>query len=138
MCGAWPPTDMTDVQFGHFVVAEVEGPQAMRLQRGDQGRTLLPALHLHADKDHGVFGIGIAVIEFGDVARPQQLTEGFETARPLWDDDGQDGLALFPEFGTFRDMSQALEVHIGPGSNGDERGVMQFLPGRRMPWRQQC
>src|SRR5439155_7985815 len=56
-------------------------------------------------------------------------TERFEAAWPFWDDDRQDGLALLPEFGTFRDVPQTIEVHIGPGRHGDQRGVVEFLPG---------
>src|SRR5438874_1231203 len=120
---------VTDVQFGHFVSAEVESAHTMRLQGGNQGGTLVSALHLHAYKDHGLFRMRIPIIEFGNVAGPQQTTEGFEAARPLWDDGRQHRLTLFPKLGAFGDMAQTVEVHIGPGSDGDQGGIVEFLPG---------
>src|SRR4030095_13168500 len=62
---------VTDVQFGHFVIAEVESVHAMRLEGGNQSRTLLPALYLHTHEDHGLFRISITIIEFGNVAGAQ-------------------------------------------------------------------
>src|SRR5712691_8405820 len=99
-----PPNHVTDVQFGHFVSAEVQGAQAMFLERSDQSRALLPVLHLHSDKNHRLLRMRIPIIKFGDVARPQQMTEVFEAAWPLWDDGSQHRLALFPKFGAFGDM----------------------------------
>src|SRR5262249_17909813 len=107
MVGVWGMTadHVTDVQFGHFVIAEVESVHAMRLQGGNQGRTLLPALHLYAHEDHGLFRISITIIEFGNVAGAQETTEGLEAAWSLWDDGRQYGLTFFSKLGAFGDMA---------------------------------
>src|SRR5262249_20158158 len=130
MVGVWGMTTnhVTDVQFGHFVSAEVESAHAMRLQGGNQGRTLVPALHLHTHEDYGLFRISITIIEFRNVASAQETTEGLEATWLLRDDGRQHCLTLFPKLGALGDMAQAVEVHIGPRSDGDQSGIVEFLP----------
>src|SRR5262245_12941254 len=105
--GVWSMTTdhVTDVQLGHFVVAEIKSAHTMLLEGGDQGSTLIPALHLHAHEDHGLIRMRITIIEFSNVTSPQQTTEGFKTAWPLWDDGCQHRLTLFPKLSAFGDMA---------------------------------
>src|SRR5262245_58959024 len=107
MVDVWGMTTdhVTDVQLGHFVVAEIKSAHPMLLKGGDQDSTLVPALHLYTHEDHGLIRMRITIIEFGNVASPQQTTESFKTAWPLWDDGRQHRLTLFPKLGAFGDMA---------------------------------
>ena len=58
---------VTDMQFGHFIVAHVHHRIALVAQSGDDALLFVIALgELNTRKDMGVPGVGVAVIEFGN------------------------------------------------------------------------
>ena len=80
-------------------------------------------LGLIADKYVRLARIGIAVIEFGHIARPDQRAEMLEAARSFRDRDRQDRLPVLPELGALGHETQAIEVHVRAARHRDQRAA---------------
>jgi len=101
------------------------------LQQLDHARALTRARHRQADEHPCLLGIGIAIVEFGDVARTQQAAEGLEAARRLGNGHREHGFALFTQFGALGDVAQAVEVHVCARGHRDQRLALQLVAGNR-------
>ena len=112
---------MADVQLGQLVVGEVQRLQTAVGQVLEHAGHVLAALDLHADKHMGGARVGVAVVEFGDVAAAHQRTELFKAARLLGQGDRQNRLALLAQLGALGDVAQAVKIHIGAAGHGNQR-----------------
>ena len=75
---------------------------------------------LKADEHVRLGGVGVAVVELGDVAAPEQAAELLEAAGSLRDRRREDGLAGLAEIGPLRDEAEPVEVHVRATEHGDE------------------
>ncbi|RMW23417.1 hypothetical protein ALO97_05610 [Pseudomonas syringae pv. tagetis] len=117
-----PADHVTDVQFGQFIVGQVQHRKTLAGQAGDQraARVVL-RMGLHADENVG-FTVGVvAVVEFGDLALADGFAERLEAARLLGDGHGNDRFAAFAQLGALGNVTQAVKVDVGPGVDRHQR-----------------
>ena len=115
----WTPADhIAHMQLRHFVVGEINHAVAAIVEHLQNFFALFKAAaQAHANKNAGVFGIGKAVVEFGDRTSAKQLAE-FEEATFLFRNGyRQQRFTLFTQLTTFRDVAQAVKVHVSTGKN---------------------
>ncbi|KPB92289.1 Uncharacterized protein AC502_5511 [Pseudomonas syringae pv. maculicola] len=117
-----PANHVADVQFGQFVVGQVQHRKTLPGETGDQRAAwVVLRVSLHADEDMG-FTVGVvAVVEFSDLALADGFAERLETARLLGNGHGNDRLAAFAQFGTLGHVAQAVKVDVGAGVDGHQR-----------------
>ena len=108
------------VELGHLVVGQVDGGVALLAQPGGHRLAVAARRRLQPHEDVGLVAPGEAVVELGDDARPDRRAEGAEGPRPLGDGDPEEGLASLAHLGPLGHEAQAVEVHVGPGEDGDE------------------
>ncbi len=110
-----PANHVANVQFGQFVVGQVQHREALPGQTGDQGAAwVVLGMGLHADEDVRLAIGVITVVEFGDLPLADGLAERLEAARLLGDGHGNDRFAAFTQFGALGHVPQAIEVDVGP------------------------
>ena len=122
-----PADHVAHVELGHLVVGKVERLQALALEDLDDFRGLVTAVHLDADEYVSVLGIGDAVVELGDVARPERGAELLEAARALGDGDREYRLAPIAHLGALGDEAQPVEIRVRARGDGDE--LLSAHPG---------
>ncbi|RMR72126.1 hypothetical protein ALP80_200105 [Pseudomonas savastanoi pv. fraxini] len=114
-----PADHVADVQFGQFVVGQVQHREALAGQAGDQGAAwVVLGMGLHADEDVRLAISVIAVVEFGDLPLADGLAERLEAARLFRNRHGNDRLAAFAQLCTFGHVTQTVEVDVGSGVDG--------------------
>ena len=97
------------------------------MHRAQQLRGLVSVGHLDSHENMRDLRVGITVVELGDAAFSEQGAEFAEASGTLWDRDGEYRLALLAELGSLGDETQAIEIHIGSGSQRDE-GLVANVP----------
>ena len=113
-----PADHIAHMQLRHFVVGEIHYAVAAIVEHLQNFFALFETTaQAHADKDAGVFGIGKTVVELGDRAPAKQLAELQEAALLFRDGYRQQRFTLFAQFATFRDVAQAVKVHVSTGKN---------------------
>ena len=113
-----PANHIAHMQLRHFVVGEINHAVAAVVEHLQNFFALFEAAaQAHADKDAGVFGIGKTVVELGDRSPAKQLAEFEEAAFFFRNGHRQQRFTLFAQFAAFRDVAQAVEVHVGTGKN---------------------
>ena len=110
--GAWPPTRWRRCSLAISLSREVERGQFAALQFFHQIGSFRLVFDLDADEHLRRFRVGVAVVEFGDVALAEQRAELAEAAGRLGDGDGEDGFALLADLGALGDEAQTVEVHV--------------------------
>ena len=120
--------EVADVQFGHFIVGQVERRVTMLAQLLDELERFGARRNLDTDENVRRIGTVVAVVEFGDVAGTDQGEEFLVAAGFFRQRHGQHGLALLADLGAFGHKAQAVEIHVGAGSHRDQRLVLQFVP----------
>src|SRR5690606_37122251 len=122
ICRALDPAaaHAADVQLGQSAVGAAGNGVAAAAQAGDNlpyGRLAL--LQTDGDGDAGRGAGGDAVVELGDGAVAEQPDEGAIGAGALRDGDGQQGLAALTGLGALGDMTQSVEIDVGPRNDGN-------------------
>ena len=70
-----------------------------------QFRGFVPVAHLYTHEQVCDLGVGIPIVELGDIALAEQRAELPEAARPLRDGHRENRLALLPQLGLLGDES---------------------------------
>ncbi|RMO16362.1 hypothetical protein ALQ46_05467, partial [Pseudomonas savastanoi pv. phaseolicola] len=111
-----PANHVANMQFGQFVVGQVQHRKTLPGQAGDQraARVVL-RVSLHADEDVRLAIGVVAVVEFGDLPLADGLAERLEAARLLGNGHGDDRLAAFAQLGALGNVTQTVEVDVGSG-----------------------
>ena len=104
---------MANMAFGHLVIGQVECWVAVLAQVFEQLHRFSPGSDLNADKDMRLTRVVVAIVELGDVARPDQRDEPLVGARLFRQGDGKNGLALLTDLGSLGDKTQTVEVEVG-------------------------
>ncbi|OSN12319.1 hypothetical protein BV341_05748 [Pseudomonas syringae pv. actinidiae] len=116
-----PANHVADVQFGQFVVGQVQHRKTLPGEAGDQcAAWVILRVSLHADEDVR-FAVGVVtVVEFCDLALADGCAERLEAARLFRNGHGNDRLTTFAQLGTLCHMAQAVEVDVGAGVDGHQ------------------
>src|SRR3569623_2535773 len=112
---------MPHVQLGHFVVGEIFYRIPVLLQTPHDLVTLaLAATQLYAREDTRGGRNGVTVIELCDAAGTDGLADRAKAAGPFRYGHREDGLVALADLGALRDVTQAIEVHVGAAVDGHE------------------
>ena len=103
---------MAHVEFGHFIIGQIQRGIAFSLELIDQSSQLGSVSDLDPHKHMGSSRIIKSVVKFGNAAIAQQGQELAVAARFFRQGNGKNGFALFAEFGTFGHKAQSIEVHV--------------------------
>jgi len=115
---------MPDMQFGEFVIGQIQHRKTCLAQAFHQGITrVVFRVSLHADENMRLVAVVITVVELGNLALTERFAERLETPRTLGNGHRDNRLAFFTKLGALRDMAQAVEIDIRP--RGHRR---QYLP----------
>src|SRR5919109_4739618 len=109
------------VQFRQLVVAEIDGLKPAVAERRGNLFCVTARANGDADEDVRTLASAEAIVELGDDARPERRAEREKCTALLGNGDREDGLARFTHFGTFRDKTQAIEVHVRAAQDRDDR-----------------
>ena len=124
--GAWPPTRWRTCSFAISLSERSSASIRRRLQLGEQlARSRCRLRDLDADEQVRDLRIGVAVVEFGDVALAEQRAELAEAAGPLGNRHREDRLARLAQLGALGDEAQPVEVHVRAA--GDRRRSVRSL-----------
>ena len=110
---------MANVQLRHFVVGQVRRVDLAPRQLAQQMLGLLPIANFDADEQMRDLRIGIAIVEFGDIAVAEQRAKRAKAAQLLGNRDGEDRLALLAQLRALGDEAQPIEIHVGAARDGD-------------------
>ncbi len=123
------PHHVAHVQLRHLVVRHVGNGIARLPERLNDGIAFSVTLReAQANEDLCRLIRLVAVVEFRDAAPAQHFTEVQETTRLLGYDYGKQCLTLTAHIGTFRNVPQAVEIHVGAAVDRDDAFVAPALP----------
>ena len=123
---------MAHVEFGHFIIGQIQRGIAFGLELIDQGSKLGAVSDLDPHKHMGSSRIIKAVVKFGNAAVTQQGQELAVATGLFRQGNGKNGFALFAEFGSFGHKAEAIKVHVrarGHGHQGFTLRVVLSSPG---------
>ncbi len=110
---------VTDVQFGQFVVGQVQHREPLFGQTGEQlAARIVFRVRLYANENVRFAAGVVAIIEFGDLALADGFAECLEAARFFRNGYGDDGFAAFTQLGALGDVAKTVEVDVGAGIDG--------------------
>jgi hypothetical protein len=116
-----PTNHVSDMQFGGLVCADVYYVIAKLVKLGnDLGLLALGIRELHAYKDMCVASAGVAVVELSNRTIAEHLNEAPIASALLRNADGEQDFARLANFGSFGDMAQTIEVHVGARVDCDQ------------------
>jgi len=94
-----------NVQFGHFIIGEVNPLITCLRQVLKQNLPLFfTPRHTYTDKYMCLLIISVAIIEFGDASICQCFAEALKAARLFINGSGKQHFPAFTDFGTFSHM----------------------------------
>ena len=93
-----------------------------------QFRGFVPVAHFDAHEQVRDLGVGVPIIELGDVSLAEKRAELPEAARALRDRHREYRLALLAQLGLFGDESQAVEIHVRAASDSHQRSIAKAVP----------
>jgi len=113
---------VADVELGGLVVAHVDHSKPPATKLGDELLALgVPLGELHPGEHLRPAGVGVAVVELGDLAVPERAAKAEEAPGPLGDLHRQQGLAPLTQLGALRHMAQPVEIEVGTTEDRDLR-----------------
>src|SRR5512147_2315071 len=115
------PDHVAKMQLRQFIVGQLERLEIVALQLFYQLPRFMPTLDLDPHEHMRALRVGIAVVEFRDVATSDALTESQETPRAFRNRHRQERLALLAKFRALGNEPQAIEVDVRSGRDSHQR-----------------